>query len=560
VKRYSIGPTWETDPDKLPLPREDLHQTPDGFWIPKPPRSIGYVGIAWALRHLLQPDGPDKKKPFRLTHEQTRFVLWWYAIRADGRFVYTSGMFQRMKGAGKDPLGAFLCLLELLGPCRFGGWKVDGTPKVVAHSAPWVAVTAVSQEQTRNTMGLLEPMLSDAAREKYGVDIGREIWHTTAGILQAFSSSYRALEGKRTSFVLMNETHHWVSSNAGHDMAEVIENNGVKSRDGASRTLAITNAHIPGEDSVAERMWDGYQAWLAGRLVSDEPPYLVDSLQAPPDTDLADDDSLRAGILAARGDAVWLDVDRVMRAVRDPRKPVAQSRRYFLNQVVAAEDAYLSAPEWDRLANPDLTVRPDDEIVMFFDGSKNDDSTALVGCRVDDGHVFMIAGWDRPAGPAGADWEVDKNDVNRVVLETLRERNVLAFWGDVLHFEGMHDEWSQFGGPQLLLWAQEGKFRHATAWDMRGKLKEFTAACERFEADVRAGDFTHDGDPGLRSHILNARRRPNKYGVGIGKESRDSARKIDRAVCAIGARMVRRKLIESGRLDKRKRPGILIGF
>lgn len=560
MQRYSIGPTWETDPDKLPLPREDVHQTPDGFWIPKPARSLGYAGLAWGLKNVLQPDGPRKGKPFKPTAEQVRFILWWYAIHADGRFVFVSGMYQRMKGAGKDPLGGFLCLLELLGPCRFDGWLPDGKPRVVAHSAPWVAVTAVSQEQTRNTMSLLGPMLPDAAREKYGVDVGKELWHTTAGMLQTFASSYRSLEGKRTSFVLMNETHHWVAGNSGHDMAEVIENNGVKSRDGSARTLAITNAHVPGEDSVAERMWDGYQAWLAGRLVDDEPPYLIDSLQAPPDTDIADDDSLRAGILAARGDAEWLDVDRVMKAVRDPRKPVSQSRRYFLNQVVASEDAWLTAPEWDRLAAPDKVVGPDDEIVMFFDGSLNDDSTALIGCRVSDGHVFEIAGWDKPHGPAGETWEVDKNAVNYDVRRAIQERNVLAFFGDVLHFEGMHDEWSALLGPSALLWAQEGKFKHATAWDMRGKLKEFTLACERTEADVRAGDFTHDGSPALRGHVLNARRRPNRFGVSIGKEGRESSRKIDRAVCAVGARMVRRMLIESGRLEKRAKPGVLIGF
>jgi hypothetical protein len=155
----------------------------------------------------------------------------------------------------------------------------------------------------------------------------------------------------------------------------------------------------------------------------------------------------------------------------------------------------------------------------------------------------------------------------------MRERNVLAYFGDVLHFEGLHDSWSQRFGPQLLLWAQEGKFRHATAWDMRGKLKDFTLACERAEADIResaadrrAGkpveelDFTHDGSPALRANVLNARRRPNRFGVGIGKEGRESAKKIDRAVCAIGARMLRRMLIESGRLDKRRRPGVLIAF
>lgn len=573
MRRYFVGPVWEADPEKLPLPREDLHQTPDGFWVPNPTRTLGFDALAWGVTNLLQPDGPDSGGPFIPTGEQQRFILWWYAVDATGRFLYPSGMMMRMKGAGKDPLGAFLCLVELLGPCRFAGWREDGTPVVVPHPDPWVAVAAVSQEQTNNTMRLLPSMVSDALREKHGIEAHKEIWHTTTGTLQAFASSYRALEGKRLTFTLCNETHHWVPSNQGHDIMKTIEDNSVKSRDGASRTLAITNAHVPGEDSVAERMWDGYHDWLSGRLMGDRPPFLVDALQAPPETDLADDESLRRGILAARGDAVWLDVDRIVARVRDPRNPPERSRRMYLNQVVAAEDAWVTAYEYDACTAPHKTVSRDDEIVMFFDGSKSDDSTALVGCRVSDGHVFVIAAWDRPGGAAGVDWEVDKDAVDHAVTKAIEERNVVAFWGDVLHFEGLHDRWSALVGPRAVLWAQEGKYRHATAWDMRGKEKEFTLACERMAADIRAAyqdrqagksvdelEFTHDGDPALRAHVLNVRRRPNRWGVGIGKEHRMSARKIDRAVCMVGARMLRRRVIESGRLGKRYEPADLIVF
>jgi hypothetical protein len=528
--------------------------------LPPPTRTLGYVALRWAERMLLQPDGPDIGKPWTFTPEQARFVVHWYAIDETGRFIWPRGFLQRMKGAGKDPLGAAWCSIEFLGPCRFGGWKPNGLPRVVAHDTPWVQVAAVSQDQTRNTMDLFDRMFSDAARERYGIDMGREVIYSTRGKLEAVTSSPRSLEGKRTTAVLKNETHHWLLNNSGIAMAQAIERNSVKSRDGSARSLAITNAHVPGEESDAERDWDSYAAYEAGRTTLKRPPFLIDSRQAPPDTDLADDDSLRAGIIAARGDATWLDVDRVMAAVRDPKDPPSLSRRFYLNQVTASEDAWLTAPEWDRCAAPHKAIGLADEIVMFFDGSLNDDSTALVGCRVSDGHVFEIAGWDRPAGAAGEDWEIDKDAVNHAVRKAIKERNVLAFFGDVLHFEGLHDEWSALIGPTALLWAQEGKFRHATAWDMRGKLKDFTLACERTEADVRAGDLTHDGSPALRNHVLNARRRPNRFGVGIGKEGRESSRKIDRAVCAVGARMVRRMLIESERMDKRKRPGVLIAF
>ena len=41
------------------------------------------------------------------------------------------------------------------------------------------------------------------------------------------------------------------------------------------------------------------------------------------------------------------------------------------------------------------------------------------------------------------------------------------------------------------------------------------------------GKLGHDGDPALRRHVLNARRRSNNYGVSFGKESRESPRKVD---------------------------------
>lgn len=61
---------------------------------------------------------------------------------------------------------------------------------------------------------------------------------------------------------------------------------------------------------------------------------------------------------------------------------------------------------------------------------------------------------------------------------------------------------------------------------------------ERFTSDVRAGTLTHDGAERLKQHVKNARRRPNKYGISLGKEHRESARKVDAAVCAVGARMM----------------------
>jgi hypothetical protein len=42
--------------------------------------------------------------------------------------------------------------------------------------------------------------------------------------------------------------------------------------------------------------------------------------------------------------------------------------------------------------------------------------------------------------------------------------------------------------------------------------------------------------------MKNARRREGKFGVTIGKEHRSSSRKVDLAVCAVGARMLWRQV------------------
>src|SRR5690606_38480700 len=119
-----------------------------------------------------------------------------------------------------------------------------------------------------------------------------------------------ALEGGRPTLVVKNESQHWLKSNDGHKMSEVIDRNLAKSRDGAARALAITNAHEPGLDSDAERDWEAYQAVLQGR--SRATGILYVSLEAPADTSLPHEPILRRGLLAAIGDTYCLDICRLL--------------------------------------------------------------------------------------------------------------------------------------------------------------------------------------------------------------------------------------------------------
>ncbi|MDP3984319.1 MAG: Terminase, partial [Acidimicrobiia bacterium] len=98
--------------------------------------------------------------------------------------------------------------------------------------------------------------------------------------------------------------------------------------------------------------------------------------------------------------------------------------------------------------------------------------------------------------------------------------------------------------------------KHAVAWDMRTRRKEFTIEVERLYDEIVEGRFHDDGHSEVRQHFHNARRRPNAWGVSVGKEHRESPRKIDAVPATTLARTARRMVLASPR-RKRKRTGVV---
>ncbi|AKY03316.1 terminase large subunit [Streptomyces phage Aaronocolus] len=497
-----IGPTWKKDAF--------------GQWV-LPKHTLGWQIAGWCAQWLKAEDGG----PWKFTKEQLRFVLHWYAVDETGRFINRKGVLQRLKGWGKDPLLAVLCLVELVGPSRFSHWDENGDPVGEPHPQAWVQVTAVNQSQTTNTMSLIPSLMSDAFKAHFDIKDGAVLIRANGGKqrLEAVTSSYRALEGKRTTFTLLNETHHWVSGNNGHKMYETIDGNATKKD---SRYLAITNAYLPGEDSVAERMRESFEKILEGRAL--DVGFMYDSLEAHPKTPLSPE-ALKVVIPKIRGDAVWLRVESIIQSVLDTTIAPSRSRRMWLNQIVAEEDALYGPAEWDVLGNEKLILQPGDEIVLGFDGGKTHDATALVAIRVRDMAAFLLGLWEKPDGPQGDNWEVPRWEVDSEVHSAFKQFKVQAFYADVALWESYISEWSETYGDSLVVKSPVG--RDAIGFDMRSSLKLVTMAHERLMRSIFDGKLAHDGDRSLRRHALNARRRTNNYGVSFGKESRESPRKID---------------------------------
>lgn len=495
---------------------EELRTQPDR--IPAADRTLGWYVLEWTAEYLQQPDGANAGQPWRFTPEQVDMVLLWYEIDEHGVFVSRRGVIRRMKGWGKDPFVAALSAVELCGPCRFGGWDSEGLPVAVEHPAPWIQIAAVSQDQTRNTMTLFPGLFTGKAHEDYKIDMGKTIIYLArGGQIESVTSSPRSLEGKRTSLSILNESHLWIATNDGLAMAQAIRRNLAKSNDGSARSLEITNAHLPGEESVAE---ETYEAWCKaeGHVLG----LYYDSLEAPPVRDLADRDEVVAGLRVARGDSTWLNLERLADEIADPVTPEHVSRRFYLNQVVAVgAERWMPMDAWDDCVREEYKIPKGDQVVLGFDGSFDEDATAVVAVSIgDDPHVQVVRVWERPEGDRA--WRVPIEDVEEEM------RLACKFWY-VRELTADPYRWER----SLQILQGERVAREVTEFPQR-PARMIPATTRFFEAVVNK-TLTQDGNPILRRHVSNAVLKVTSQGGHLTKDAKTSPRKIDSAVAAVMA-------------------------
>lgn len=522
----------------VPRPVTSLTET-------EPEYTLGGHVLNWTLANIRQPDGPDAGGPWYFTDEQIRFILWWYAIDHRGRFLYRRGVLRRMKGWGKSPVMAALALAELCGPVRFAGWDENGQPLAKKVAAPWVQLAGVSEKQTTNTMSVVLAMLVESPLADE-LDAGlTRIYTADGGRLEYITSSAPTAEGARPTFVVEDETHWWTETNGGHALDRVNRRNLGKSRDGAARMLETTNAHIPGEDSVAERSFEAWQAQLEGKGRSTG--LLYDTREGPADVELSDPDDLWAALIAARGDSVWLDLERIRDEIYDPSTPASDGRRFYLNQLTHATDSWLSQPEWAARLAVDRVVADGEKITLGFDGSQGRsrgkaDATALVGCCVSDGHIFDLEVWEQPDGPAGKDWQVPTIEIEAAIRSAFRNFTVVGFYADPAKWGDHVARWEAEYHERLVAKSSRD---HPISFQTN-RLSVVVTALDSLHSAIVHGGMTHSGSSALTRHFLNARRRPSRAGILIGKEHPESSRKIDAAYAAMLAWAARLDALAKG--------------
>lgn len=307
-------------------------------------------------------------------------------------------------------------------------------------------------------------------------------------------------------------------------------------------SLETSTMYQPGEGSVAEATHRYAQEIAEGRRK--DAALLFDHKEAPP-FDWKDDKHLREALIYVYGPAAeWMDIDRIIREIRDPQNDEAESRRFWLNQVVQSTEQAFDVNRWRALAEP-RDVPEGDLITLGFDGARFDDATALIGTHVESGHQFVLGIWERP--PGVDDWEVDEQDVAEAVDQAFSTWEVWRFYADPPYWETKVNEWAGiYGDKRVISW-------HTA------RVKQAAYMVRAYISAIRAGDLTHDGNEAFTRHIGNARKRLTRMTDEDGrrlftltKEHRGSPNKIDAAMAGALSWEARQDAIAAGVKRKRK--------
>jgi phage terminase large subunit-like protein len=201
------------------------------------------------------------------------------------------------------------------------------------------------------------------------------------------------------------------------------------------------------------------------------------------------------------------------------KTPESEFRTKRANQWVSTATTWLPAGAWAGRAEdrpiPDLA-----EVVLGFDGSFSNDSTALVVVQVGEcPHIDVAACWERPRD-AGHGWRVPVEDVEDAIRAACRRWQVREIVCDPFRWARTYQILEGEGLPVV---------------EFPQSPQRMVPATQRFYEAVLNDGLTHSGDARLARHIDNCVIKTDQRGPRLMKDAKNSPRKIDLAVAAVMA-------------------------
>lgn len=431
--------------------------------------------------HLITPRGHGAKEPFKLRDFQIELIDHAYAPK-----IRTS-LISIPRANGKTMLAAALGLAEMF----------------VGPPSAEVLVVASDQRQANITLRYAKRMveLNPDLEARMLVYADRLYLPENDATLLPLPAEPGALHGHDPSLMVVDELHVVTE-----EVWEAVTS--VAGKRPESLTLAIsTPADSP--DSVMWRLVEH------GRNGTD-PSFYFKEFSAPAGCEVDDRAAWREANPALSCEDPFLSEDGLEAVLKTIREPVFRQLR--LGMWVTGVESWLPWGAWAE-CGASRTVRPDERVVLAFDGSASGDSTALVGCTMD-GYVWLEGIWENPGDER---WRVPREKVDIAVQMAFQKYNVAELACDPWGWRSEIEAWAQrHGETRVLEWNTAAAQRMAPATD-------------RLYQAVMTKQVKHDGDERLSSHIAHCVAKRTPMGDLVSKDKRGSPRKIDAAVAAIVA-------------------------
>jgi hypothetical protein len=508
--------------------------------------TLGPQVCDWAEENLVFGPGDLRGQPYVFDDEKRALVYRLYEVFPKGHALAGRRRFKRAgislpKGLAKTELAAILAACELHheAPVRCDGFDKKGQPIGKPVNDPYIPLVAYTEEQSDElAYGALRVILEESpVAGDFDIGLERILRKTGDGKAVSLSSSPSGRDGARTTFAVMDETHWWVLPRL-KQAHQTMLNNLAKRKMAEPWMLEITTAPEPGTGSVAEATMDYAKMVDEGR-VTDASLFFFHR-QASEDHDLTTKEGVRAAVIEASGPAAaWRDIDAIAGFWADPSMDKAFLERVWLNRLVQSASQAFNAERWKTLKR-EVRVEPTDLITLGFDGSVFHDSTALVATQVKTGFQWVAGLWEKPVNRQ--DWQVPQDEVDATVRAMFERFHVWRMYADPWRWEGWLSIWiGLFGKERVVEWRTD-------------RRNQMAAALANFDAAIKEGTISHDGNPHLARHVANARRKDIKTWIDeqgkpvwtISKERPDSPHKIDLAMAAVLSWEARTDAMASG--------------
>jgi phage terminase large subunit-like protein len=451
------------------------------------------------------------------------------------------------KGWAKTELAAMIAACELHpdGPVRTVGWDGHGNPIGGGVTDPYIPMVSTTEEVTEELAygALLAILENSSIAQDFDLGLERITRRDGTGKAEPVASSPNARDGARTTFQHFDETHRWVLRRL-KKAHEAMLRNIPKRKKADAWSLETTTAFSPGEKSIAEETMD-YARLVAQNKLGDSTLFYYHR-SASDKHDLATEAGLRAAAIEAKGKdaSKWADIRAIVADFADPTANREYLKRIWFNMIVRDAGRAFDTERWKKLARSSIVIPAKEWITLGFDGSRFEDSTALVAEHIPSRHQWLVGLWEKPAGAEGDGWSVPSEQVDAAVTACFERWKVWRMYAD---------PWGW--GSELATWAARwgsGKDGKVFEWPTN-RWAQMASAVKNFADAIINEEITHDGHPELERHIGNACRRTlslkdasNVPMWVIQKERPDSPMKMDGAMAAVLADEARQDAIAAG--------------